>query len=82
MKAITCKYFGPTNTKGSRIWAQAEGVKSLSIPYPHELSGDDVYAAAALALARRQGWTGNLIAGGTHDGKTVFVFAESNAYTI
>lgn len=77
MKAITTKYFGPTNTKGSSIVASAEGVKSVTIGYPHELSGEAVYKAAAVALCEKMGWSTDLLGGGTKDGY-VFVFANQN----
>jgi hypothetical protein len=67
MKAIITKYLPATNTRGSRIKAMAEGVKSLSIPYPHELSGEEVFKAAAVALCKRQGWPESLAAGGLPD---------------
>lgn len=76
MKAIQTKYHGPTNTRGSRITASAEGVKSLSINYPHEFSGMDAHAQAALALCKRHGWNGKLVGGGLKD-SYVFCFAES-----
>ena len=83
MKAIETKYIPATNTRGSRIRAYAEGVKSLSISYPYELSGSAVHAAAALALARRMSWTGTLVAGGKADQKgEVFCFLDSDQYTI
>lgn len=80
MQAITTKYFGPTGTKGSRIKAHCNA-GSVTIPYPHELSGEDVHKAAALALVKKLGWDdphyGQLIGGGTDSGY-VFVF-ESRA---
>jgi len=80
MKAIWTKYIRATDTRGARIKAEAEGVKSLTISY---WADDDAHAAAALALARREGWTGTLIEGGRPDGKgDVFVFADSRARAI
>ena len=73
MKAILTKYHGPTNNRGSRISACAEGVKSLSIPYPHELSGEACHRAAAVALCTRQGWPTELASGGLPD-QTGFAF--------
>ncbi len=77
MKAIVCKYHGPTNTRGSRISASAEGGNRISIPYPHELSGEDVYRAAAEALCKKMNWPGKLAGGGTEDSH-VFVFVDKN----
>lgn len=81
MKAIVTKYHGPTNTRGSRISAQDSDGNRISIPYPHELNGDDCHALAAAALCRKMGWPGELIGGGTRTG-CVFVFADSDRYTI
>jgi hypothetical protein len=77
MQAITTKYISATNTKGSRIKATCEA-GSITISYPHELSGQDVHAAAAMALVRELGWDDygkSWIAGGTKDGY-VFVYDE------
>ena len=79
MKAIVCKYIGPSNFKGSRIKAYAEGGKSLTISYPHELSGSDVYRVAAEALCKKMNWPGELIEGGLPNGDYVFVFAPKSA---
>lgn len=75
MKAIVCKYIGPSNFKGSRIKAYAEGGNSITISYPHELSGSDVYKLAAVALCKKMKWEGPLIEGGLPNGDYVFVFA-------
>ncbi len=78
MKAIRTKYHGPTNTRGSRISASDEDGNRVSIPYPHELSGEDVHRKAADALCRKMGWEGVLIGGGLKDGYA-FVFAPEKA---
>lgn len=77
MKAIITKYHGPTNTKGSRISASDSDGNRVYISYPHELSGEAVYRAAAEALRVKMGWPElHEIGGGTKDGY-VFVFAGS-----
>jgi hypothetical protein len=58
MLAIVTKYIGPTDAHGARIKATTEA-GSITIEYPHELSGDDVYAKAAMALVRKLGWDNN-----------------------
>lgn len=79
MQAIVTKYIGPTGTKGARIKAACDA-GSITIPYPHELSGEDVYAAAAMALCRKLGWTeenghrGNWVCGGGMNGTFSYVF--------
>ena len=56
MQAITTKYHGATDTKGSRISATtASGIRKY-INYPHEFSGVNCHAAAAEHLARNLGW--------------------------
>lgn len=81
MKAITTKYIGPTNSRGSRFKAVVEDGRSITVPYDHSLNSQDNHAQAALALARKLEWSGELIAGGTKDGY-VFVFANSDKYEI
>lgn len=77
MQAIICKYFGPTNSKGSRIKAQC-AAGSITIDYPHELSGQAVYRKAAEALVTKLGWDdvhyGGLLGGQLPSGDYAFVF--------
>jgi hypothetical protein len=55
MQAIQTKYLSATNAKGSRIKAWCDA-GSVTIGYPHELSGQDVHQAAAQALVTKLGW--------------------------
>lgn len=80
MQAITTKYLGATNFRGSRIKATAES-GSITVDYPHEFSGVNAHAVAALALMVKLGWTGDLIGGGTKDGY-VFVFAADSVFRL
>jgi hypothetical protein len=73
MKAIKTKYKGPTNTRGSRIIASDEDGNRITIPYPYELSGEDVHRKAAEALCTKMGWRGQLVGGSLKNGY-VFVF--------
>lgn len=77
--AIVTRYHGPTNTKGARISARMMRARPVFIPYPHELSGLDVHAAAAAALMAREGWPVGcpMVAGGMPDGGYVFVRAAA-----
>jgi len=52
MQAIHTKYLPCTNVRGSRIKATCER-GSLTIPYPHELSGDEVHREAVRQLLSR-----------------------------
>ena len=74
-KAIVTTYRGPTDTKGSRITASDGDGNRVTIPYPHELSGEFVHRKAAEALRDKMGWTGPLVGGATKTGYA-FVFIE------
>ena len=80
MKAIKTTYHGPTDTRGSRITASDTDGNSITIPYPHEFSGAECHAQAAIALCRKMGWRGDLIAGGLRD-CYVFTFAWSDRFS-
>ena len=78
MQAIQTKYLPATNTRGSRIKATC-AAGSVTIGYPHELSGQAVHRAAAEALAAKLDWTiangyGQLLGGCLPDGSYCFVF--------
>jgi hypothetical protein len=76
MIAIETKYLGPTNSLGSRIKASTESGHSVTVPYPYERNeGAEAHSVAAVALARKAGWTnhGALIGAATKAGY-VFVF--------
>jgi hypothetical protein len=77
MQAIQTRYFGPTNSRGSRIkaWCAAG---SVTIPYPHELSGQSCHRKSAEALLEKLGWVdphyGGLLGGQLESGDYAFVF--------
>jgi hypothetical protein len=54
---ITTKFHGATDTRGSRITATM-GAKRLTVPYDHALTAEGNHAAAARALAQREGLQG------------------------
>jgi hypothetical protein len=73
LEIITTKYHGATNFRGSRISATGDGAR-VSIPYPHELNGEAVHAAAARALAAKLGFHGVTLKGySTQKGYTFFI---------
>lgn len=74
MKAITVRYKGPTDTKGSRLVASDGDGNRVTVGYPHKLSGDAVYRLAADALCAKMGWKGEIVGGTTKPGEMVFVF--------
>jgi hypothetical protein len=77
MQAIITKYFGPTNSRGSRIKATA-AAGSITISYPYDLSGQACHRAAADALVKKMGWDdphyGGLLGGQLPNGDYAFVF--------
>lgn len=73
LKAIETKYHGPTNFRGSRITARAEGGHHVTVSYPHQLSGAACHAYAARQLAEKLGWAGKWHVGGLPKGGYVFV---------
>jgi len=72
MQAIQTRYLGPTNSRGSRIKAWADA-GSITIPYPHELSGQACHRLAAEALAKKFGWKFNYLGGQLPSGDYAFV---------
>jgi hypothetical protein len=80
MKAIMTKYLPCTNSKGSRIKASDGDGNSITIGYPHELSGEEVFKKAAIALCDKMQWSNDLIGGG-YKGEYVFVFNPQNEVT-
>lgn len=57
MIALTVRYIGPTNTRGSRITASARhpnGTReAVTVPYRHEDDLGDNYTAAAVAWVKK-----------------------------
>jgi len=75
MQAIQTKYMGPTNTTGSRIKATC-ATGSVTIDYPHELSGMDCHAKAAYALLAKMHWDYKLVGGQLADQSYAFVMVD------
>ena len=57
MQAITTKYHGPSNVRGSRIIARASA-GSVTMGYRHELNLEENHIAAAELLREKMGWVG------------------------
>ena len=76
MKAIITKYLPATDTKGSRIKASAEGVKSVVISWNYVLGIEANHAAAARGLCEKYAWGESLIAGSLPD-QTGYAFVFS-----
>lgn len=59
MQAITTRYIGPTDRRGSRIIARCDG-GSVQHAYDHALSADGNHRQAVLTLCHRLKWSGRL----------------------
>ena len=75
MQAIITKYLGPTNVKNSRIKATC-AAGSVTIDYPHELSGMECHAKAAYALLAKMQWDYKLMGGQLPSGDYAFVLVD------
>ena len=71
MKAITTKFHGPTNTRGSRISATDMDRNRIMVSVDH--ASRNPHVDAARALCNKMNWKGKLVQGTVKDGK-VFVF--------
>ena len=82
MIAIHTKYLPVTNNRGSRIKAYSSDGRSVTIPYPHELSSEIAhFEAVKLFVSKHLKYPPSLEDmryGDTADGKGyVFCFADS-----
>lgn len=68
LQAITTRYIGPSNTRGSRVKAQA-AAGSITLHWDSALNSEDNHAKAAEALARKFEWCGKWYGGGLPDDK-------------
>lgn len=66
-QAISTKYLGPTDRRGSRVKATAEA-GSVTVSWDDALSVVQNHAEAARALALKFGWLGTWVGGGGNDG--------------
>ncbi|CAK7259112.1 MULTISPECIES: hypothetical protein [unclassified Shinella] len=66
-QAITTKFLGPTNTRGSRVRATAQA-GSVTVHWDHALNCDANHDRAAEALAKKFGWYGAWFGGGLERG--------------
>jgi hypothetical protein len=72
-QVIETKYLAPTNNRGSRIKASCQG-GSITVPFDYSLNTNDRHLAAAVALAEKLEWKGELKGGWLPNGNGVFVF--------
>ena len=73
-QAIETKYYGPTNTRGSRIRAAAQCGK-VWVPYDYALNPEQNHAAAAKAFLLKWGWNGQW-AGGANASQNGYTFVR------
>jgi hypothetical protein len=79
-QAITTRYFGAGNVKGSRVKATA-AAGSITLHWDDALNIEQNHAKAAEALARKFGWPGNYYVGGLPDDRGyVFVSAAADTF--
>jgi hypothetical protein len=58
IRAITTKFHGPTNTRGSRVSA-TNGTERVTLHWNHGIDVPSNHTAAAEALARKLEWQGS-----------------------
>lgn len=78
-QGIRTRYYGPTNTKGSRIKASA-WAGSIFVPYRSDLSSENNHVRAARILAEQFGWPGDWVGGGAHDANGYFFVNVKSAF--
>ena len=84
MTAIETKYLAPTDYRGPRVVASANGNKPshrAMIEWDGDITDDQNHANAALALARKLEWQGELIIGHFTRGR-VFVLSNGGRFAI
>lgn len=88
MQSIITKYLPATNTRLTRIKAQASGwgnkrkVLSLIRSYDHELNVEDNHRRAAHALADKLHWEGTWYEGGHGGSGNVYVNTKGNTFDV
>lgn len=80
MQAITTKFLGPTNSRGSRIVAKCQA-KRIFVNWDYSLDLDANHELAATELSKRLGWDkapyGKMVGGALPDGiGFAFVFCK------
>ena len=67
-QGVHTEYYGPTNTKGSRIRAKAwAGVMWFN--YDHALNAEQNHVKAAEAYFKAKEWKGEIVTGGDAEGR-------------
>jgi hypothetical protein len=80
-QAITTRYIGPTNHRGSRVKATA-AAGSIIMGWDSSLGSDENHAKAAEALANKFKWRGAWFGGGMPNGRgNVFVCVSARDFS-
>ena len=74
MKAISTRYLGPTNFKGSRIVASDGDGNRIVVSLDSALGSEENHEAAAAKLCEKMGWAWKLESGWLRAGEYVHVF--------
>lgn len=75
MQAISVKYIGPTDSRGSRVKATAMySKKSATLGWDAALNRDENFALAVKALCKKMDWHGQLNIGEGDRGEGIYVF--------
>jgi hypothetical protein len=80
MTTIITKFVSATNTRGSRIIADAGMKRRITISYHH--AGSNPHRDAAIALCHKMGWYGALVEGGMERGAAFVFVSEPDTFTI
>lgn len=78
MKAITTKFHGPSNTKGSRYSATDGDGNRVILSTDFALGSEQNHDRAAVALCMKMKWDGPLMGGSTKDGRVYVFDAHAN----
>lgn len=82
-RAIRTRFAGPTNTRGSRVIADAgDRASRIVVDWNHALNSEQNHAYAAVLVTRKMGWVGEFyspLVGGAYGMDTYWVFQPKPA---
>ena len=82
-RAIRTRFAGPTNSRGSRIIADAgDRASRVTVDWDHSLNSEQNHAYGALLVTRKMGWTGEYyspLVGGAYGNAYFWVFTDPEA---
>ena len=80
-QAISTRYLGPTNHKGSRVKATCEA-RSFTLEWNDAFNAERNHKAAALALASKLGWRGTWYGGALKGGGYCFICDDYDGFKL